>query len=99
MRYYIKDEKDTRVLLVSGYTLCLQGGGMSALGRLQEKIQELKEQYEALQQENAQLKAQIQHLSSSHGTQQASIAELRQELQDKDKEVEAIIAKVEALLS
>ncbi len=89
---------------------------MSALMRLQEKITHLKEGYEALKAENAELKSQLTNLSSSQSEQEMLInslreeaqkaqsleervSQLKQELQEKDSEIEKIIAQVESLLS
>jgi predicted RNase H-like nuclease (RuvC/YqgF family) len=84
--------------------------------RLQEKITHLKEGYEALKAENAELKSQLTNLSSSQSEQEMLInslreeaqkaqsleervSQLKQELQEKDSEIEKIIAQVESLLS
>ncbi len=89
---------------------------MSALQKLQEKIEEWKRDHEALKAQNAELANQ---LSSAAGAQEAqeslrteldsknalclsheeTIASLKQELKEKDAEIEKIIAQVEALLA
>ena len=72
---------------------------MNALARLQEKIEELKNSYEAIVQSNQELKAQLEEKAQSQSEQQNAIDLLKYELEEKDKEIEEIIVKVEALLS
>ena len=89
---------------------------MSALQRLQEKITQLKNNYEAMKVQNEDLKSQLAGIASSQNEREAMIAELRveaercptlestierlkNELAEKDGEIEKIIAQVEALLS
>ncbi|MBD3790096.1 MAG: hypothetical protein IE885_07010 [Campylobacterales bacterium] len=72
---------------------------MSALIRLQEKITEWKQDHEALKQENAELKRQLENSAGSQHEQAAQIEALRSELAQKDAEIEKIIAQVEALLA
>ena len=89
---------------------------MSALQRLQEKITQLKNNYDAIKVQNEDLKSQLAGIASSQNEQQALIAELRteaercqtlestierlkNELTEKDNEIEKIITQVESLLS
>jgi chromosome segregation ATPase len=72
---------------------------MSALHRLQEKIAQWKRDHEALKEENAQLKNQLENIAGSQSEQAATIEALKRELEEKDTEIEKIIAQVEALLS
>ena len=72
---------------------------MSALQKLQEKITQWKADHEALKNENAQLKAELANVSGSQNAQEAQIAGLKRELEEKDAEIEKIIAQVEALLA
>ena len=67
---------------------------MSALQKLQAKIEAWRMEHEALKSENAQLKAQLNNVSNSQG----DIEALKHELAEKDVEIEKIIAQVEALL-
>jgi len=67
---------------------------MSALQKLQSKIEAWRVDHEALKSENAQLKAQLNAASNSQGELEA----LKRELAEKDAEIEKIIAQVEALL-
>ena len=67
---------------------------MSALNKLQQKIEQWKRDHEALKSENAQLKAQLNNVSNAQGELDA----LKRELAEKDAEIEKIIAQVEALL-
>ena len=73
------------------------------------KIRELQESNEALSKEKASLEEELEHCRSkeSHevenlreqlASKEETILVLQQELQTKDAEIEAIIAKVEALL-
>ena len=72
---------------------------MSALQKLQEKIEEWRADHEALKSENAQLKAELSNASGSQNVQEAQIATLKRELEEKDAEIEKIIAQVESLLA
>ena len=72
---------------------------MSALQKLQEKIEQWRVDHEALKSENAQLKAALQTASGSQDEQQQQIAALKRELDEKDVEIEKIIAQVESLLA
>lgn len=72
---------------------------MSALQKLQEKIEQWRADHEALKSENAQLKVELSNVSGSQNAQEAQIATLRRELEEKDAEIEKIIAQVESLLA
>ena len=72
---------------------------MSALQKLQEKIEQWRVDHESLKSENAQLKIELSNVSGSQNEQEAQIAALRSELEEKDAEIEKIIAQVESLLS
>lgn len=68
---------------------------MEILERLSAKIDGLKEAYEVLKRENDELKSQL----SGSGSLQDEVVKLKEELAQKDVEIEAIIEKVEALLA
>jgi len=72
---------------------------MSALQKLQEKIEQWRVDHEALKSENSQLKVELSNVSGSKNEQEAQIAALKRELEEKDVEIEKIIAQVESLLS
>ena len=72
---------------------------MSALQRLQEKIEQWRVGHEALKSENAQLKIELSNLSGSQNEQSGQIEALKRELEEKDIEIEKIIAQVETLLA
>jgi len=72
---------------------------MSALQKLQEKIEQWRVDHEALKSENAQLKVELSNVSGSQNAQEAQIAALKRELEEKDVEIEKIIAQVESLLA
>jgi len=72
---------------------------MSALQKLQEKIEQWRIDHEALKIENAQLKVELSNVSGSQNEQEARIAALKRELEEKDMEIEKIIAQVETLLA
>ena len=72
---------------------------MAALQKLQEKIEQWRVDHEALKSENAQLKAELSNASGSQNAQEAQIATLKRELEEKDAEIEKIIAQVESLLA
>ncbi len=72
---------------------------MSALQKLQEKIEQWRVNHEALKNENAQLKVELGNASGVQGEKDSVIETLRGELAEKDVEIEKIIAQVESLLS
>jgi predicted RNase H-like nuclease (RuvC/YqgF family) len=89
---------------------------MSALQKLQEKIEQWRRDHEEIKRQNADLKSQLAGVAGAQEAQQAlkveleskhnlcttheeSISALKQELQEKDDEIEKIIAQVESLLS
>jgi len=72
---------------------------MSALQKLQEKIEQWRVDHEALKSENAQLKVELTNASGSQNEKDMQIANLQRELEEKDTEIEKIIAQVESLLS
>jgi len=72
---------------------------MTALQRLQEKIEELKNSYHHMQHEIGELRSQLDSVNASKGEQQHIIDQLRNELEEKDREIEGIVAKVEELLA
>lgn len=72
---------------------------MTALQRLQEKIEQLKNNYSGMRNEIGELKLQLDALHANQGDQQNIIDQLRGELEEKDHEIEGIISKVEEILS
>lgn len=92
------------------------GEKMSALQKLQEKIEQWKMDHEALKSQNADLKNQLAGASEAQSLNQTlrleveaktkqcesleeTISTLRRELEEKDVEIEKIIAQVESLLA
>ncbi|MCB4755363.1 MAG: hypothetical protein LGB58_01420 [Sulfurovum sp.] len=72
---------------------------MNALRRLQEKIAQIKIDYEKVKQENVQLKNELLNISGSQNDKDQQIETLKRELEEKDVEIEKIIAQVETLLA
>ena len=72
---------------------------MSALQKLQEKIEQWRADHEALKSENAQLKIELSNISGTQSEKESQIEALKRELAEKDAEIEKIIAQVETLLS
>jgi chromosome segregation ATPase len=72
---------------------------MAALQKLQEKIEQWRADHEALKSENAQLKVELSNVSGSQSEKESQIAALKRELEEKDAEIEKIIAQVESLLA
>ncbi|MBN2824537.1 MAG: hypothetical protein JXQ76_04375 [Campylobacterales bacterium] len=70
----------------------------SALERLQTKIEELIKNYELLKIENAKLTKRLQNPSFDQKEQQDLIKKLQIELEQKDEQIDTLIAKVEELL-
>ena len=79
--------------------IIISGENMSALQKLQEKIEQWRVDHEALKSENAQLKIELSNASGTQGANESQIATLKRELEEKDEEIEKIIAQVESLLS
>ncbi len=72
---------------------------MSALQRLQEKVTQLKIDFEKIKHENEQLRNELLNVSGSQSEKEQQIEALRRELDEKDAEIEKIIAQVESLLA
>ncbi len=89
---------------------------MSALQKLQEKIEEWKNDHESLKSQNADLKSQLTGVAEAQKenqlltlevdartkqceTLEESVSTLKRELEEKDTEIEKIIAQVENLLA
>ena len=89
---------------------------MSALQRLQDKIEQWRRDHEALKAQNSDLRSQLAGVASAQNDQESVIVELRKEveqctaqestiealkreLEEKDAEIEKIIAQVESLLA
>ncbi len=82
---------------------------MHAIEKLKHKIEELKNNFNQLQEVNRSLKAELEGAAGSSEELEAlksqlslkdeQIAQLRAEITEKDTEIEAIIAKVETLLA
>ncbi|MDQ7047624.1 MAG: hypothetical protein Q9M39_08380 [Sulfurovum sp.] len=67
--------------------------------RLQEKIELWRVDHEALKSENTQLKEELTKMTARQDDQKTEIELLELELQEKDEEIEKIIAQVETLLA
>ena len=89
---------------------------MSALQKLQEKIEQWKHNHEEIKKQNADLKSQLAGVAGAQKEKESLVIEveakaiqcasleetvttLRRELEEKDAEIEKIIAQVESLLS
>jgi len=89
---------------------------MSALQKLQEKIEEWKNDHETLKSQNADLKSQLAGVAEAQKAKESLVIEvdaktkqceileetvstLKRELEEKDTEIEKIIAQVESLLA
>ena len=89
---------------------------MAALQRLQEKIEQWKQDHETLKTQNANLKSQLAGVAEVQQVKESLVMEveakttecqtleetivtLKRELEEKDTEIEKIIAQVESLLS
>jgi len=88
---------------------------MAALNRLQEKIEQWRQDHEELKKQNADLKSQLAGVAGAQKANESlvieveakstqctaleeRVASLKRELEEKDNEIEKIIAQVEALL-
>ncbi len=66
---------------------------MTALQKLQEKIEQWRQDHEALKAQNSDLKSQLSGVASSQNEQEALIIELRAEIDRcmlKDEKIEAL---------
>jgi len=89
---------------------------MAALQKLQEKIEQWREDHEELKRQNADLKSQLAGVAEAQKKNEslmieveaktkqcmeleARISALKHELEEKDIEIEKIIAQVESLLA
>ena len=89
---------------------------MAALQKLQEKIEQWKNDHEALKTQNADLKSQLAGVAEAQKANESlkieveakttqcqtldeTVTSLRRELEEKDTEIEKIIAQVETLLA
>lgn len=72
---------------------------MTALQKLQEKIEQWRVDHEALKDENTQLTTELSNTWDAQNEQLTQIEVLKRELVERDAEIEKIIAKVEALLA
>ena len=75
---------------------------MTAIERLKAKIDEWKSNYEAIAKENEELKAKLENCGEGNVqdvTQlEEEIAKLKQEIEEKDIEIESILENIEELL-
>ncbi len=75
---------------------------MTAIERLKAKIDEWKSNYEAIAKENEELKAKLENCGEGNVqdvTQlEEEIAKLKQEIEEKDIEIENILENIEELL-
>jgi uncharacterized coiled-coil protein SlyX len=101
MRWVIPTLRVTLILII--FAIITQQNimekSMSALQKLQEKIEQWRVDHEAIKSENAQLKVDLNNASGAQGEKDSLIESLRRELAEKDAEIEKIIAQVESLLS
>jgi archaellum component FlaC len=77
---------------------------MTALERLKAKIDEWKSNYETIAKENQELKAKLENSSNGDCSEvianlEAEINNLKQEIEEKDVEIESILESVEELLN
>ena len=83
---------------------------MSALDRLKEKIEAWKQRIDELESENHDLRTQLEHIPQTDGEEvkdlnaaleacHETVAALEKDIADKDLEIDAIIAKVEAMIA
>jgi predicted nucleic acid-binding Zn-ribbon protein len=89
---------------------------MSALQKLQEKIEQWKLNHEEIKKQNADLKSQLAGVAGAQKEKESlaieveakatqctlleeTVTTLRRELEEKDAEIEKIIAQVETLLA
>ncbi len=75
---------------------------MTAIERLKAKIDEWKNNYEAIAKENEELKAKLENCSDGNTQDVTQLEEeierLKQEIEEKDIEIENILENIEELL-
>lgn len=72
---------------------------MSALAKLQDKIEAWNKEYQLLKKENIALKKELEEGSSSDKEYLSQIETFKREVKEKDDEIEKIIKQVETLLA
>jgi len=70
----------------------------STLNKLSQKVGEMLSSFEALRQENALLKDEVAQLRSEGSNSSTLVTQLRDELNEKDREIEEIVTKIESML-
>jgi len=70
----------------------------STLNKLSQKVAEMLSSFEALRQENALLKDEVAQLRSEGSNSSTLVTQLRDELNEKDREIEEIVTKIESML-
>ena len=70
----------------------------STLNKLSQKVGEMLSSFEALRQENALLKDEVAQLRSEGSNSSTLVIQLRDELNEKDREIEEIVTKIESML-
>ena len=71
---------------------------LSTLEKLNQKVSQMLQNYDALRMENAQLKESLERLNLDNTAKQANIVEMQDELLEKEMEIEAIVNKIESIL-
>ncbi len=70
----------------------------TTLEKLGQKVSQMLRDYDALRMENADLKETSELLTLDLEAKDASITQMQEELQQKDRDIEEIVNKIESIL-
>jgi len=70
----------------------------TTLEKLSQKVSQMLRNYDELRMENAQLKEDVELLELDLTAKDASVAQLQEELIQKDREIDEIVNKIESIL-
>jgi len=70
----------------------------TTLEKLSQKVSQMLRNYDELRMENAQLKENLELLELDLTAKSASVTQMQEELQQKDREIEEIVNKIESIL-
>lgn len=70
----------------------------TTLQKLSQKVGEMLRNYDELRMENIRLKETIKQLESVNESNEIVVAQIQEELLEKDREIEEIVNKIESIL-
>ncbi len=70
----------------------------TTLEKLSQKVSQMLHNYDELRMENMQLRENIELLELDNTAKEASVTQMRDEILEKDREIEEIVNKIESIL-